>query len=121
MKLLAWMLILSFSLAFAQDEKVESSQEITQAGEQKLFRTASGFFAQGKYSAAVTELSALEKNPGLNKATSGLLSYWKGLCYNRLQDFPQAIASFDRALSYDYKPVEALQILIPPKTSWFMR
>lgn len=106
MKLLAWMLILSFSWAFAQTEKEESSQEISQAGDQKIFQTSSKLFSQGKYSAVVTELSIIEKMSNLNKATLGLIAYWKGICYNRIQDFPQAIASFDLALSYDYRPVD---------------
>lgn len=100
------MLILSFSLANAQDEKEESSQEISRAGEQSVFKEASRLFEKGKYSAVVQELSVIESHPNYNKATTGLASYWKGICYNRLQDYPKAIESFDKALNADYRPVD---------------
>jgi tetratricopeptide (TPR) repeat protein len=105
MKLLAWMLMLSFSLAFAQETEV-SSAEISKAGEGSVFKTAASLFGQGKYSSTVDELTTIEKNNPSNKSNLGLASYWKGICYNRLQDFPRAIESFDRALGLDYKPVD---------------
>ena len=110
MKILAWMLILSISIssALAQTEGEEIPQEVTNivAGK-SLFRTASDLFVQGKYLSAVEELTTIEstrKND--DKATLGLAAYWKGICYNRLQDFPKAIENFDKALGYDFRPVD---------------
>ena len=100
------MLILSVSFSFAQTDAEEPVQEITQAGKKSVFASAARHYAEGKYSAAVEDLSAVEKAPGQSKENLGLAAYWKGICYNRLQDFPNAIASFDKALGQDYKPVD---------------
>lgn len=97
MKLLAWMLALSFSFALAQTE-------VTGAKGKSLFKSASESFSQGKYKSTVDELEGIEKLPNLDRASLGLISYWKGICFNRLQEYPKAIESFDRALSYDYRP-----------------
>lgn len=107
MRLLAWMLILGMALtAFAQDD----SLEITQATGNNLFKTAVENYSQGKYQATVEELKTLEtrleKEANPNRETLGLIQYWKGICYNRLQDFSEAIASFDKSLGLDYAPVD---------------
>lgn len=107
MRLLAWMLILGMALtAFAQDD----SLEITQATGNNLFKTAVENYSQGKYQATVEELKTLEtrltKEANPNRETLGLIQYWKGICYNRLQDFSEAIASFDKSLGLDYSPVD---------------
>lgn len=107
MKLLAWMLILSIGMvAFAQ----ENSAEISGASSNSLFKVAASQFSLGKYQNTVEELKNLErdlgKNPAGNKQTLGLISYWKGICYNRLQDFPEAIASFDKSLGNSFAPVD---------------
>lgn len=107
MKLLALMLTLlcGFSL-FAQ----EVTQEITQASEGSVFKRAGEFFSQGKYNSTISELESIEADlktkPSTNKAVLGLLSYWKGITHNRLQNFPEAIASFDQALQYGYSPID---------------
>lgn len=106
MKILAWMLILCVPFAFAQPAPEEASEEITSAGKKTIFSEAAKQFATGKYSATVEELTTVERSPNQNKETLGLAAYWKGICYNRLQDFPNAIASFDKALGLDYKPVD---------------
>lgn len=101
MKLLAWMLILSFSLAFAQ-EKESTAVEITQSG--SVFKEAAALFGQGKYTSTVEALTEIEKQKQNDRASLGLIAYWKGICYNRLQDYPKAIEHFDRALGLEYKP-----------------
>ncbi|MES2527410.1 MAG: tetratricopeptide repeat protein [Bdellovibrionota bacterium] len=109
MKILAWMLILSISIlsAHSQTEGEEVSQEIVQAKGRSVFSKASALFVQGKYGATIEELTVVEtSNRNADKATLGLAAYWKGICYNRLQDFPKAIESFDRALGLDYRPVD---------------
>lgn len=101
------MLILSVSMAFAQQPpEEETSQEISRAGKNTVFAAAAKLFAAGKYSAAVEELTVVERLTGQNKENLGLASYWKGICYNRLQDYPNAINSFDKSLGLDYKPVD---------------
>ncbi|MCM2350441.1 MAG: DUF2860 domain-containing protein [Bacteriovoracaceae bacterium] len=107
MRLLAWMLILGMALtAFAQDD----SLEITQATGNNLFKTAVENYSQGKYQATVEELKTLEtslsKEPSPNRETLGLIQYWMGICYNRLQDFSEAIGRFDKSLALDYAPVD---------------
>lgn len=77
-------------LAHAQDHR----SAITAAAE---------LFAQGRYQATIKELQLLEAQ-ALNKTDEGLVSYWKGMTYNRLQNFPKAIESFQRALNLDYVP-----------------
>lgn len=106
MRFLALMLILCVSMvAFAQDNPAE----ITSASSNSIFKNAASLFSQGKYLGTVEELKSIEeslkkKNP--SKQTLGLISYWKGICYNRLQDFPESIASFDKSLGYDYAPLD---------------
>jgi tetratricopeptide (TPR) repeat protein len=105
MRLLAWMLILCVSMvAHAQ----ESSTEINSASKNSLFKTAVDLFAQGKYQSTVEELKSVESKIGKegNKQTLGLIYYWKGICYNRLQDFSESIASFDKSLQLDYAPAD---------------
>jgi tetratricopeptide (TPR) repeat protein len=111
MKILARMLILSLYVlsasAFCAGEEYVTT-EIAGAGTGKtLFKSASNLFVQGKYLSTVEELSTIESNRKNNdKATLGLAAYWKGICYNRLQDFSKAIENFDRAMGYDFRPVD---------------
>ena len=107
MKILAWMLILCVSMvAHAQ----ETSKEITSASKNELFSKASALFSEGKYNRTILELknveSELSKNPQANKQHLGLVHYWKGITYNRLQEFSDAILSFDMALKLDYAPID---------------
>lgn len=108
MKLLARMLIFSITISFAYAQESEApSVEISSAAkEQSLFKTAGQLFSSGKYKATIEELSSIEQKRNLNNAALGLIAYWKGISYNRLQDYPKSIESFDRALSFDYKPVD---------------
>jgi tetratricopeptide (TPR) repeat protein len=103
MRLLAWMLFLCVSMiALAQD----NSSEIKDASKSALFQNAVGLFSEGKYLATVEELKSIEAAQSVekNRQNLGLIYYWKGICYNRLQDFPQAIANFDKSLGLDYAP-----------------
>lgn len=107
MKLLMGILMLSISvLAYGQ----ESSAEITNAASVSVFKEASRLFAEGRYQATAVELESVEQkliaSNSLTKTQKGLIAYWKGITYNRNQDFPNAIASFDKALANDYSPVD---------------
>jgi tetratricopeptide (TPR) repeat protein len=103
MKLLMWILLFSICLsAFGQ----ELSSEIGNASKNALFKGAADTFAGGKYQSTITELNAIEQkfkeSQKPNRSLLGLTIYWKGVCYNRLQEFPEAIASFDEALGLDF-------------------
>jgi tetratricopeptide (TPR) repeat protein len=103
MKVLAWMLILCVSMvAHAQ----ESSAELIGASSNKLFKKAVEYYSEGKYQSTVDELKIVESQNLNNKQVLGLSSYWKGICYNRLQEFNEAVKSFDQALQYDYSPAD---------------
>lgn len=106
MKLLvAWMLLLS--VAFAQDEK---SPQIQEASKEALFKKSYELFASGRYNATLDELNIVERtldqDHKSSKAQKGLVAYWKGITYNRTQDFFKAIESFDKSLSLNFDPID---------------
>lgn len=107
MRLLAWMLILCAAFAaIAQDD----SLEITEASGNSLFKAAVEYYSQGKYQSTVEELNLVEQKiaakPNPSRETLGLINYWKGICYNRLQEFTESIKHFDKSLQLDYAPVD---------------
>lgn len=102
MKLLAWMLILGVSLsAYAQDV----SKEIVDATKTSTYKEAARLFGEGKYQSTAEELTAIEAKEK-NKQKLGFIAYWKGICYNRLQDFGESIKSFKTALALEYAPMD---------------
>ncbi|MBA2405798.1 MAG: hypothetical protein H0V66_13565 [Bdellovibrionales bacterium] len=108
MKLLMWTLMFAICLAgYGQDT---TSSEITDASKNALLQESSKLFAAGKYQATVSELNAVELKVKESKtsprALLGLISYWKGICHSRLQDFPEAIAHFDKSLGLDFSPLD---------------
>lgn len=106
MKLLAaWMLTLMMGFyAHAQN----SNSEISKASKNRLFKQASTYFAQGRYQSTVDELKDIEtvlnEKPDSDKSLLGLVHYWKGISQARLQEFPDAIKSFARALDLGFAP-----------------
>lgn len=105
MKLMLWMLLLGICLlANAQD----TSSEITGAGKNAIFKEADNLFQQGKYRATINELNVVEskliETKTTTKALNGLISYWKAICYNKIQDYPEAITYFDKSLQADFVP-----------------
>ena len=100
--LLCVLMIFICSFAFAQ----EASQEILSASKDVIFKEASELFSQGKYEATVYELKSVDAKLNAasksNRSLLGLTSYWKAICYNKLQNFPDAIANFDKALGLDF-------------------
>lgn len=99
MKFLAWMLILLVSV-FAYGQ--ENSQELVNASKTNLFKEAADLYSQGKYQSTVDELKNLETKSSTENF--GLIYYWKGICYNRLQDFPEAITNFKKSLALGFSP-----------------
>lgn len=97
------MLIFCLSFAFAQEEERTNPAEISAAGKQSLFKDASAFFSAGKYEDTIAELSSVEARTNGREAL-GLAAYWKGICANRLQNYPLAIENFDKALGHSFSP-----------------
>lgn len=96
MKFLAWMLFLLLSLsAHAED----LSSELDAASKTKSFSSAASLYAQGKYNSTILELDTIT-----DRKSQGLIQYWKGICYGRLQEFSQASKSFKAALVLGYAP-----------------
>lgn len=83
----------------------EVGKEILNASKSDFFKNVVSPFTQGKYQRAVDELTLLESMT-TNKGQLGLIAYWKGICHNRLQDFPAAISSFDKSLQLGFNPVD---------------
>lgn len=116
MKFLCVLLFASFlPLSHAQDAPIDigvrdSKTGIVSAAEDSLFKKASADYTEGKYQSVIDELKMVEVRL-LGKATKdsnklGLVYYWLGVCYSRIQEFPLAIKSFDDALKVNYSPLD---------------
>ncbi len=107
MRLIGWILFLCLS-TFAYGE--EASTEIEGASKNALLKDAVQLFSQGKYQATVDELTRigikLTELQEQDKNLLGLISYWKGICFNRLQEYSQSIESFEKSLDYKYTPID---------------
>jgi tetratricopeptide (TPR) repeat protein len=103
MKFLALLIHLLFAAHLMAQE---ATVEIDKASKTSLFAESYNLYQQGKYAATVEELNeVIKRNPtNQNKSFLGLVAYWKGLCFSRLQDFQSAIPEFSQALSMDYVP-----------------
>jgi hypothetical protein len=71
-----------------------------------LLSKASAFFSAHNYESTINELNEIEAGfkGKIDQQMSGLLHYWRGLCFGRLQNFPQAIQSFNAAIKNGYLP-----------------
>ena len=103
MKFIAWMLFLLLSANLLAQE---STIEINKASQSGVFGESYKLYQQGKYSATIEELSEVLKKDPNNKSKSflGLIAYWKGLCFSRIQDFESAIPEYSQALGLEYVP-----------------
>jgi tetratricopeptide (TPR) repeat protein len=97
------MIIICFP-AYGQDTSVE----ISAAANDAKFKEASRLFAEGKYRGTIDELSVVQskliESNSNTKPMQGMIAYWKAICFNKIQDFSEAIASFDKALQVDFVP-----------------
>lgn len=107
MRFVSWILLCSLSL-FAHSEELIKETEGHSRNE--ILKSALAYFSEGKYTATAEELNLVVKKlleaKQIDRNLLGLSYYWKGICFNRLQEFPQAINSFEEALKYNYKPVD---------------
>lgn len=70
----------------------------------ELFKLAVSLYTEGKYKATVTELDRIEGRLKKDSNVRGLVYYWKGMSYNRLQEFGLAEVEFKKSLSVGYVP-----------------
>jgi tetratricopeptide (TPR) repeat protein len=98
-------LLISFVVC-AQDDKIA----IDEASKNADFATALTLFSQGKYESTSDELKSiqakLEGQNLLDKKKQALIFYWLGICFNRVQDYAQAIEHFKQALKQEYAPLD---------------
>lgn len=96
-----FIILFSLSCCFA------SAQSTTN---QKTLQVAFDFFYQGRYQNTLLELEKVEKkllvNVDSNKELLGVIYYWRGICFNRVQNFNEAIVSFEKSLGLDYVPAD---------------
>jgi len=104
MKRFAWMLLILLNVCAFASEEVQSIS----ISKSKVFENASLEFQSGKYESTLEELVKIETRiEGLNtsnKQIQGFIKYWKGICFNRLQEFSEVIKNFESAISLGYSP-----------------
>jgi tetratricopeptide (TPR) repeat protein len=104
----AWMLL--FLTSHWSLKAQEVSESIGSASSDVMFVKAVKLFSEGKYQTTVDELENIEttllKASKKNNSTLPFISYWKGICFNRLQEFEKAINSFQKSLSLGYAPLD---------------
>ena len=91
--------IICFFTAMSYFNIAQSSDVDTQQ-----FKNVMESYGQGKYQRTVDELEALQKIS--NPKTKGLIAYWMGMSYNRLQNFEIAINSFEQAIKLQYDTID---------------
>jgi tetratricopeptide (TPR) repeat protein len=104
MKRIVLLLVLCVSFSIHAQKDVVG-KEISEASKLPQFKEVTLAYSQGKYQRAIQELSSLELITS-DKSQLGLIAYWKGVCFNRLQDFANSITSFDKSLQLGYVPVD---------------
>lgn len=98
-------LLMNSLCAFSQSSQNSDSNKNFQVE----LKRARDYFKEGKYSSTRNALNALNmtlKKDSTNKNLIGLVGYWTGLTANRQQEYADAIAAFEQALSVDYRPVD---------------
>lgn len=104
MKLWSSLLMLTLSIGVSAQAKME----ISDSSQKALLSKASVHFGQGKYETTAEELETIESkvsakvNP--DQKLLGLLAYWKGVTYSRLQEFEKANQNYKKALGLHYAP-----------------
>lgn len=104
---------LSVDSTYAAKKKKASTRKAPTDGKGKEafvsdFKEVLSLYSQGKYQSTVDELDNIEKKlqGKKDKKTIGLIEYWKGMSFNRLQHFPEAIKSFQKSLEVGYDTID---------------
>lgn len=94
-------LIVGQSLSFAQ----ELADGISASDKNTHFLKASELYKQGRYEAVSAELKLVENKlkASNDEENLALLYYWQGIISNRLNEFPEAVIYFDKAIKSGYK------------------
>lgn len=104
MKLIVSLLLVLFC---AQTLAQESTVEITDASKTSQYAKAYSLFKEGKYNATAAELGEVSKQISKDDLKAqGLIAYWRGICFNRAQNFEDAIREFGSALGLEYAPLD---------------
>jgi tetratricopeptide (TPR) repeat protein len=93
-------IILLFSLFFGS--LAVHSQ--AQPEKSKMLSEVYTLYTSGRFQTSLDKLKEIESTlgQGQDSATKGLIAYWKGLINVRLQEFPDAITSFQEAIRLNY-------------------
>jgi tetratricopeptide (TPR) repeat protein len=88
----------------------KSSRRNQDNTEFSIFSGVAYYFGQGSFSLALRELNKIEQKlraeGGRDQSVYGMIAYWKGITYSRMQEYPAAIAHFQQALKLGYKPAD---------------
>jgi tetratricopeptide (TPR) repeat protein len=60
-------------------------------------------FSKGSYLQTINLLSKVERKPDMDSSQKGMIFYWKGIAYNKLQKFDLASQEFTKAIGLKYK------------------
>lgn len=88
-------------LSFAQ----EPDSAISKKAKNPAFKRANELYGEGKYEATDEELTHVQEKLKASPEAEdlfGVLYYWQGIVANRLNDFPKAINSFDKAIKLGF-------------------
>ena len=99
--LLIFFLMAGRSLCYAQ----EPASGISKASLKPVFKKANQLYSEGRYEATDEELTNVEHSLKTSEDAEeliGVLYYWQGVVANRLNDFPKAISSFDKAIKLGF-------------------
>lgn len=96
--IIALYLLTVLNITFANDTQINLNDT-----NREQFKQAKDLFSQGKYQGAVDNLNQIPKHD-LKGEVEGLVHYWKGVCYNRLQDYSAAVKEFRKSLKVSYTP-----------------
>jgi tetratricopeptide (TPR) repeat protein len=100
--------ILLVSLAWCSLAFSQTDSDLTEVSGKTQLAKASKLFFQGKYESAISELDSVEKSiiesDKPDQKMLSLIAYLRGLSNNRIQDYPEAIKAFSKALELTYSP-----------------
>ena len=98
--------LFSFIFALGTTFAQGPASGITDSSLNSVFTKATKLYSEGRYEATARELSEVEKKIIMTENSDeslGLLAYWQGIVANRLNEFPDAIKYFDKAINLKYK------------------
>jgi len=104
-------IILSFFI-FTSNIQAESleAEKVKDVRAQRYINDILDLYEQGKYKTTIIELNNfdqyLTKSNLLTPRLKGLLSFWKASAYKKLNEFPQALDHFRKAIFYKFEADE---------------